>query len=54
MSRHRYDLPPEPRQHEVMREAVCIAHLVGLLAVATGVAALIGLALGSIITWVLP
>lgn len=54
MSHHRYDLPPEPRQHEVMREALCIAHLFVLLTAAVGVAALIGLALGSLILWVLP
>lgn len=52
MSHHHYDLP-EPRPHEALQTAACISQLVGLMLLTVAVAAVVGIALGSVIVWVI-
>lgn len=49
--RHHYDLP-EPRPHEALQTAA-FSQLVGLMLLNVAVAAVVGIALGHVIVWVI-
>ena len=53
MPYHRYDLPPEPRPHDIGRESAAIAIFVGLLLAVVGLAAITVLLIGDVMSWVL-
>lgn len=53
MPYHRYDLPPEPRPHDIGRESATIAIFIGLLLAVFGLAAITVMLVGSVMSWVL-
>ena len=53
MPYHKYDLPPEPRPHDIGRESAAIAIFLGLILAVVGIMALFGLLLGNVMMWVL-